>query len=164
MDTYLQAGEIVAAHGVRGEAKLLPWADSPDFLLGFDTLYIGGAPYRVEQARVHKNCVLVKLAGVDTPEQVQALRGKPVMIDRSSVRLEDGRVFIADLIGLKVLADGREIGAVTDVLSLPANDVYVVTGQQEYMIPAVKEFIKEINLPQGYMTVSLLEGMQTHEN
>lgn len=52
----------------------------------------------------------------------------------------------------------------SEVLSLPANDVYVVTGQEQYMIPAVKEFIKEINVSQGYMEVTLLEGMRTDEN
>ena len=94
----------------------------------------------------------------------QALRGKPIWIDRHKARLEDGSVFIADLIGLRVLAEGAELGTVSEVLSLPANDVYVVTGQEQYMIPAVKEFIKEINVSQGYMEVTLLEGMRTDEN
>ena len=61
---YLQTGKIVSTHGVRGEVKLLPWADSPEFLLQFDTLWIGGRAYRVESSRVQKTCVLVKLAAV----------------------------------------------------------------------------------------------------
>ncbi len=162
--SYLQAGEIVTTHGVRGEVKILPWADSPEFLLEFDYFYIDGAPYKVEQARVHKGCVLAKLQTIDDPAGAQALRGKPIWIDRHKARLEDGSVFIADLIGLRVLAEGAELGTVSEVLSLPANDVYVVTGHEQYMIPAVKEFVREINVSQGYMKVTLLEGMRTDEN
>ena len=95
--SYLQAGEIVTTHGVRGEVKILPWADSPEFLLEFDYFYIDGAPYKVEQARVHKGCVLAKLQTIDDPAGAQALRGKPIWIDRHKARLEDGSVFIADL-------------------------------------------------------------------
>lgn len=69
---YLQTGKIVSTHGVRGEVKLLPWADSPEFLLQFDTLWIGGRAYRVESSRVQKTCVLVKLAGIDTVEAASA--------------------------------------------------------------------------------------------
>lgn len=75
--SYLQAGEIVTTHGVRGEVKILPWADSPEFLLEFDCFYIDGVPYKVEQARVHKGCVLAKLQGIDDPACAQALRGNP---------------------------------------------------------------------------------------
>ena len=60
---YLQTGKIVSTHGVHGEVKLLPWADGPEFLLQFHTLYLDGRPYQVEQSRVQKTCVLLKLEG-----------------------------------------------------------------------------------------------------
>ena len=91
---YLQTGKIVSTHGVHGEVKLLPWADSPEFLLQFHTLYLDGKPFRVEQSRVQKTCVLVKLAGVDTVEAGAALRDKIVSIDRDKrdweVKLDNG--------------------------------------------------------------------------
>ena len=96
---YLEAGEIVSTHGVQGEVKILPWADGPEFLLQFDTLYLDGRPYAVRSARVHKTCVLASLEGIDTPEQGMALRGKRVCIDRDEAKLPEGSVFIADLIG-----------------------------------------------------------------
>lgn len=161
---FLQTGEIVTTHGIRGEVKILPWADSPDFLLEFDVFYIDGKPYTVESSRIHKTCVLVKLEGIDDATAAQALRGKAVWIDRSEIELEDGAVFIADLIGLDVLCDGVCIGKVSDVLTMPGNDVYIVKGEHSYMIPAVKEFVTQINVPEGYVTVRLLEGMQTDEN
>ena len=123
---YLQTGKIVSTHGVRGEVKLLPWADSPEFLLQFDTLWIGGRAYRVESSRVQKTCVLVKLAGIDTVEAASALRDQVVSIDRADAQLPQGSIFIADLLGLPVSDGETPIGRLTDVMSTPANDVYVV--------------------------------------
>ena len=64
MKQFLETGEVVSTHGVRGEIKVYPWADGPEFLLNFDELRIGGVDYEVEQSRVQKNCVLLKLRGV----------------------------------------------------------------------------------------------------
>ena len=125
---YLQTGKIVSTHGVHGEVKLLPWADSPEFLLQFHTLYLDGKPFRVEQSRVQKTCVLVKLAGVDTVEAGAALRDKIVSIDRADAKLPEGSVFIADLLGLPVYDGETLLGKLTEVMSTPANDVYVVKG------------------------------------
>ena len=159
---FLEAGEIVGTHGIHGEVKILPWADRPDFLLNFDTYYIKGTPRRVLSARVHKTCVLAKLEGVETPEQASLLRGQVISIDRSAVSLPEGSVFIADLLGCKALdEDGQELGTIRDVLTMPANDVYVVKGAKQYMIPAVKEFVREINVAEGYVRVHVIEGMAT---
>ena len=94
---YLQTGKIVSTHGVHGEVKLLPWADGPEFLLQFHTLYLDGRPYQVEQSRVQKTCVLLKLEGVDTVEAASALRDKVVSIARADAKLPEGSLFIADL-------------------------------------------------------------------
>lgn len=158
---YLQTGKIVSTHGVRGEVKLLPWADSPEFLLQFHTLYLDAQPFRVEHARVQKTCVLVKLAGIDTVEQATALREKTVSIDRAEAALPEGAVFIADLLGLPVYDEDRPFGTLVDILSTPANDVYVVKSAdgQEHLIPSVPEFVLERNLDAGYVRVRLIEGM-----
>ena len=161
---FLEAGQIVTTHGLRGEFKVLPWADEPDFLCMFDTVYIDGTAYEVCSSRVQKNCVFLQVEGIDTVEQASALRNKVVYIDREEIELEDGAVFIADLIGLPVLADGQEIGTIQEVLTPPGNDVYVVSGEHQYMIPAVKEFIQEINVSEGYVKVQLIQGMRTDEN
>ena len=160
MKQFLETGEIVSTHGIRGEVKVYPWADSPEFLLEFDRFRIGGTDYDVEQSRVQKNCVLLKLRGVDTVEAAMALRGQVVEFDRSEVELEEGW-FIADLIGLRVHSEGREIGSITDVLQYPGNDVWVVKGEKEYMIPAVPAFLKEVRVDEGYAVVALIEGMES---
>lgn len=156
---YLQTGKLVSTHGVRGEVKILPWADSPEFLLQFSTLYLDGQPYQVEHARVQKTCVLVKLAGIDTVEQAAALREKIVCIDRAQATLPAGSMFIADLIGLPVYDGEACIGTLKEVLSLPSNDVYVVQGEAEHLIPAVPEFVLARDLDAGCIRVRLIEGM-----
>lgn len=162
---FLEAGEVVGTHGIQGEVKILPWADGPEFLLGFKTLYLNGKPYAVRSSRVHKTCVLAKLEGVDTPEQATLLRKQVVTVDRTGVKLPDGAVFIADLIGCRALDDdGIEFGRITDVLTMPSSDVYVVKGEKNYMIPAVKAFVREVNVAEGFVRVHLIEGMATDEN
>ena len=162
---FLEAGEVVGTHGIQGEVKILPWADGPEFLLGFKTLYLNGKPYAVRSSRVHKTCVLARLEGVDTPEQATLLRKQVVTVDRTGVKLPDGAVFIADLIGCRALDDdGNEFGKITDVLTMPSSDVYVVKGEKTYMIPAVKAFVREVNVAEGYVRLHLIEGMATDEN
>lgn len=158
---YLPAGKIVSTHGLHGDVKVLPWADGPEFLLDFDTVYLRGRPYAVEDARVQKTCVLLKLAGVDSVEAAARLRDVVVEINRDDAKLPEGAMFIQDLIGLPVLCDGEEIGTVKEILQMPSNDVYVVRGAHEYLIPAVPEFILERNPDEGFIRVRLLEGMQS---
>lgn len=161
---FLEAGQIVNTHGVQGELKIVPWCDSPEFLCQFDTLYIDGAPVKVCSARPHKGNVLVFLEGMSDVSAAMRLKGKTVEIDRTGVVLPGGRHFIADLLGLEVRdADSGEVlGAVADVLTPPAHEVYVVKGgKHSYMIPAVDAFLVETNVEGGYIRVRLIEGMET---
>ena len=160
---FLEAGQIVSTHGVRGELKIMPWADDPEFLLDFDTIYLGGKPCRVVSSRVQKTCVLMKLEGIDDVDAAARLRGQTVCIRREDAQLPEGAMFIADLIGLKVLCGDETIGKVTEILQRPGNDVYVVKGAHEYLIPAVPEFILERDPDEGYIRVRLIEGMRTAE-
>lgn len=156
---FLEAGKIVSTHGIRGEVKILPWADDAEFLVGLPRVYLNGREYAVTSSRVQKTCVLMKLAGIDDVDAAAKLREQVICIRRTDVVLPEGSVFIADLIGLRVVADGEEIGHIADILSMPGNDVYVVNGSREYLIPAVPEFILERNLEQGFVRVKLIEGM-----
>ncbi len=157
----IPAGQIVNTHGLRGDVKIMPWADYPAFLLEFNRFFIDGKEYAIQRAVLQKSMVLAKLEGVDSIDDAAKLRQKEISIAREDVELEDGTVFIADLIGLKVLAGDREIGTVADVMTMPGNDVYVVKGEKEYLIPAVREFVKEIDTDAGIIRVRLIEGMQS---
>ena len=158
---YLEAGSIVGTHGVRGEVRIRPWADSAGFLAGFERVYIDGEPVRVLSARVHKGFVIALLEGVADINGAIKLKNKTVSIDRGDAVLEEGRHFVADIIGLRAIdaGTGHELGTVADVLTLPANSVYVIRGEREILVPAVEEFIVETDLNAGYVKIRLIEGM-----
>lgn len=159
---FIEAGEIVTTHGVRGEMKVLPWVDSPEVLCEFDRVRIDGKEYEVESCRIQKSCNLLKLSGIDTMEAAQAMRGKTVELYREDI--DDEVIFAAELIGVEVFADGICIGKIREVLDYPGNSVYVVKGEHEYMIPAVKQFIVSTDVDANVMQVRLIEGMRSDEN
>ena len=159
---FIEAGEIVTTHGVRGEVKVLTWLDSPELLCEFDRCRIGGKDYTMESVRVQKTCNLVKLSGIDTMEAAQAMRGKVMELYREDI--DEDVIFGAELIGVEVYQEDTLIGKITDVLDYPGNSVYVVNGEHEYMIPAVNQFILSTDLETNRMQVRLIEGMRTDEN
>ena len=158
---FLEAGKIVNTFGVRGEVKLQPWCDSADFLRSFKTLYIDGQPRRVVASRVHKEMLIALFEGVEDLNAAMALKNKVVYFARQDVKLPDGRFFIADILGADVIdEDGRAVGKLTDVLELPAGQVYVVEGEDgEHTIPNREEFILAVDANAGVIRVHLIEGM-----
>ena len=159
---FIKAGEIVTTHGVRGEVKVLCWLDDPEMLCDFDRCRIGGKEYKMEQVRVQKTCNLVKFSGIDTMEAAQLMRGKIIELYREDI--DDEIIFADELIGVEVYAQDHCIGKITDVLDYPGNSVYVVKGEHEYMIPAVKAFILDTDIAANRMEVKLIEGMRSDEN
>lgn len=159
---YIEAGEIVTTHGVRGEVKVLSWLDSPEMLCEFDRCRIDGREYAMDAVRVQKTCNLVKLRGVDTMEDAQKLRGKTMELYREDI--SDELIFASELVDVEVYADGACIGRIKEVLDYPGNSVYVVQGEREYLIPAVKEFILSTDLEKNQMQVKLLKGMASDED
>ena len=159
---YIEAGEIVTTHGVRGEVKVLSWLDSPEMLCEFDRCRISGREYVMDSVRVQKTCNLVKLRGVDTMEDAQKLRGKTMELYREDI--SDELIFASELVDVEVNADGARIGKIKEVLDYPGNSVYVVQGEREYLIPAVKEFILSTDLERNQMQVKLLKGMASDED
>ncbi len=164
MKQYLEVGKVTNVHGLMGEVKVQPWADSPEFLCQFKTLYVDEArfPMTVQRARVHKNMVIIKFEGPTDVPSALALRNAILYIDRADAKLPEGAFFLADIYGLEVrdAAGGEVLGRIADVLTLPANNVYVVKGgERELMIPAVPQFIAETNIEGGFIRVNLMEGL-----
>ena len=159
---FVEAGEIVNTHGVRGEVKVLCWLDDPEMLCEFDRCRIDGKEYTMEQVRVQKTCNLVKLSGIDTMEAAMLMRGKTLELYREDI--DDEVIFAAELIGVEVYAEGKLIGKIRDVLDYPGNSVYVVKGEYEYMIPAVNQFILSTDMEANRMEVKLIEGMRSDED
>ena len=159
-EPYLEAGKIINTFGVRGEVKLDPWCDSAEFLKPLKTLYIDGAPRAVASSRIHKGMLIVRFADVEDVNGAMLLKNKIVYFARSDVHLPKGRHFVADLLGAAVVDEqGTEIGRLTEVLDMPAGQVYVVQGETEHTIPAVPEFILDIDADGKVIRVHLIEGM-----
>ena len=163
-EQYLEVGKITNTHGIMGEVRVQPLADSPEFLCQFKTLYVDQAhwPIKVERARVHKNMVILKLEGVTDVPSALSMRNAILYIDRKDAALPEGSFFLADLMGLEVrdAQSGKVLGKIADIMNLPANNVYVVRGgEREILVPAVPQFIAETNVEGGYLRVNMMEGL-----
>ncbi len=162
---FLETGKITGTHGLKGEVRVQPWADSPEFLAEFDELYLdkGARKIEIKAARVHKNMLIMKIKGVDTIDDAEKLRNKVLYMDRDDVELEEGAYFIQDLIGLSVLDDdtGEKIGVLADVSETGANDVYHIKTDEGkiYLIPAIPSVVKDISLEQGTIRVFKMKGL-----
>jgi len=157
----LEAGKIVNTFGTKGEVKIQPWADTPEFLTEFGNVFIDAIPVKILSARIHKGCVIAALEGVTDINTAISLKNKIIYIDRDKVELEQGQYFVADLIGIKAIdaQTGEPLGTISDVLALPTHNVYVVKGAREILVPAVSDFVKEIDINEGVIKLRLIEGM-----
>lgn len=164
---YIPVGQIVNAHGIKGEVKLNPMGFDPEFVADFDVLYIGGKRTEVKSARVHKSVVLLTLPGVNDMDAALALKGKTVTICRDDVEVPEGYYFDEEIEGMTVVdcATDAVIGKVKRVLTYPAHKIYEVKGDREYLIPAVPEvFIESVDLDSEIIRVHLMKGLATDED
>lgn len=160
MKDYVEAGRIVNTHGVSGELKIEVWLDSPELLKGFRRLYLNGEEKKLLSARVHKQFVIARLEGVDDLNAAMALKGRTVEILRADAHLKDGEFFVQDILGFTVMdEEGREVGKLVDAEETPASMLYVVRGEREHLIPAVKEFILGIDAATETIRVHMIEGL-----
>lgn len=158
---FLEGGQIVNTHGIRGEVKIVSWCDTPETLAGIPVYYIDGVPVKVRTARVHQGNVLALLEGAEDVNAAMPLKGKTVLLKREDLPAPPGGYFLADLLGLTVLdaATGETLGELADILFPSSQSVYVVRGEREHLIPAVPEFIEDVDVDGGVIRVRLIEGM-----
>ena len=167
---FLEAGKIVGIHGLKGEVRIDPWCDGPDFLARFKRLFDKNEnEMKIRSARVHKNIVIVHFRNVDTPEQAEQLRGKIVYIDRADVRLPEGVYFVQDLIGLEAvdIDSGMSYGKITDVFQTGANDVYQITNEgKDFLVPKIPQVIPKIDVDDGkvFINTKNIGGLFEDEN
>ncbi|KPL02877.1 MAG: hypothetical protein AMJ73_08140 [candidate division Zixibacteria bacterium SM1_73] len=165
-------GQISRVRGIKGEMVVVPLTDDPKRLSGLEKIFVSKdaniAQFEIEEVRTNlkskrlKERVLLKLKGVETLEEAKKFVGSFLEIEKEDlIKLPEGRYFIFDIIGLNVITtEDKEVGTVREVISLPANDVYVVQGeQQEYDIPAIKEVVKKIDLDKKVMIIEPKEGL-----
>ncbi len=167
---YIETGKIVGTHGIRGEVRVQPWADTPEFLTQFKTLYTdenGENSLKISSSRAHKNIVLMKIKGVDTIEQAETLRNKTLYLNREDITLNEGAYFQCDLFGCKVFdADTNEnLGEITDVSQTGANDVWHIKKDgKEYLIPSIPDVVIDVDIDNEKVIIRPLKGIFDDEN
>jgi 16S rRNA processing protein RimM len=165
-------GQISRVHGIKGEVMVVPLTDDPKRFSELKKVFLSKdekiTQVEVEKVRAYlktkrlKKMVSLKLKGVESPEEAKKLVGSFLEIEKEDlIKLPEGRFFIFDIIGLKVITtEEKEVGTVKEVISLPANDVYVVQGEQKkYDVPAIKEVVKKIDLERKLMIIQPKEGL-----
>lgn len=166
---FIEVGQIVNTHGVRGECKLHPLGFTADFAAGFRTFYIDGKAWETTSRRIHGSDVLVSFAGIADMNAALSLKGKAVFFRRADAETEPNVFFDEELLGLQVADEnGTRVGELTEVLAYPAHDVYRVVQKEtgkSYLIPAVPDvFIMKVDMEENRMTVKMMKGLATDEN
>ena len=164
---FLEIGQIVSTHGIKGEVRLNPWCDSPEFVKKFKTLYRdekGSSSFNIVSCRPHGNVAVLKIEGVDTVEEAQKLRNTILYMKRVDINLPEGKWFVSELIGCSVLDyDDNNIcyGKIKDIESYTANDVwYIETPDgKEVLIPAIKDVVIKCDVANDVAYIRPLRGL-----
>ena len=151
MKDFFLIAKIVSIYGREGFVRISSFSDFPERFLSLQKVYIDffedKKEFFVQEVRKHKNDFLLKFQNFDNNSEVDILIGKEIFVDDNDVvKLPENYFFIHDLIGSKVFRNNSEFGVIKDVLTYPANDVYVIDNKgKEILIPAALEFIESFD-------------------
>ena len=152
-------GRIAAPYGVKGWVRVLPFTAATGNLLCYRSWWMGRGERWVErqvvQARVHGAAVVAQLLGCEDRDAATALRGNEVAVLRAALpATEENEFYWTDLFGLKVVnVLGQDLGVVARIFETGANDVLVVQGERERLIPFVAAVIQKVDLASGIIRV-----------
>jgi 16S rRNA processing protein RimM len=166
-DSLITVGRILRPHGIRGEVKVVPSTDWPERYNELSSLCLalpdGEKKWiKIEQVSVQQNSVILKLSGFENRSQADTLRSIEIYVrEKELPSLPEGHYYIHDLVGMIVKTVlGKKIGSVVDMIQMPAQDIYVVDADgKEIMIPAVKEFVKRIDMQKKEIWIDPIEGL-----
>ena len=159
-------GKVLRPHGLRGLIVVQSYAQSETSFLEAQEVLLRPVSGRDRQfpvlsATPHKNRVLMKLAGLNSLEEAEPFRNAEILVSADAISREEGEFFWHELIGLRVFLDtGTYVGDISRIISAGGNDVYVVACEKnEIFVPATYEVVKAIDLENGCMTISAMEGL-----
>ena len=155
-------GVILAPHGIRGELKVQPLTDFPERFETGSRLWLNGQQWVVQRGRWARKTVILKLRGLETRTEAEALRGAELTVPEAAELEEEGVYYLHDIIGLPVFdAAGERIGTLEEVFNSGATDVYVVRGEKgELLLPALDDVVTEVDIAGGRIVVDVPEGIE----
>ncbi len=163
---FLETGQITGTHGVRGEVRVHPWSDSPEFVTKFKRLYLDGNGDNyidVERARVHGNMVIMKIKGVEDIPKAERLRNKVLFMSRKDAKIGKDAIFVQDLIDCDVYDADSSVcyGKISDVSQTGANDVWHIKDDDgnEVLIPAIPDVVVKVDAGIGKVLIRPLKGL-----
>ena len=162
---YLIVGYLRRAHGVRGEMVMEVQTDFPERLKANAKVFVGKnyQPMIIASARAHSEGLLIKLNGIDTPEDAARYRNQLVYVTAADrPPLPKGQFYVHELIGFDVVDEEENfIGKLTEITQTGANDVYVVTSRdgKEILLPAIPSVVLNIDADRGLIRVHLIPGL-----
>jgi 16S rRNA processing protein RimM len=160
-------GKISKPIGTQGEVKILPLTDKQQRFVNLPSVYLGKNAANTElmnilKVRFDSRQIVLCFQGIGTVEEAKKLTGCYLFVQKeNAVKLQDGNYFIDDVIGCEVLTEERKnVGIITDLLTLPMNDVWVVKKDaKELLIPAVKSIIRQVDIEHKRVTIHALDGL-----
>ena len=167
MQEYLEVGQIVNTHGLRGHVKVVPFTDDINRFKSLKSVYIDFKNQliecKIQEVKFIKKLVRLKFEGIDNINDAEKYKGCYLKISRKDAKkLEKDTYFIADLIGLDVYnLENNKIGVLKDIFPTGSNDVYVVEleDRKQVLLPAISKVIKEIDIEQGKIVVDINQGV-----
>lgn len=165
MEKYLEAGKLINTHGVRGEFKMDAWCDDLSDYLNVKAFYLeknSNSTLKIEKIRLFGKFLLVKFEGIDTLDDALRFKTKTVYVDRDDLKLKEGAVFLADIIGLDAIDANTDkvFGKVVDITDKGSGNLYEIelSNGKTCLVPAVEFFIKKIDLEKGVF-INVIEGL-----
>ena len=144
----IELGRIAGSYGVRGWVKVAPQKGVAEALVAAKEWWLGEEMHRVDEAKVHSATVVAKLTGIETLEQARGLKGRKIAVARAALPdADDGRYYLADLVGLEVVnKQGEKLGVVRQWLTNGPQDVMELAGDRVRLIPWVPTVVKQVDL------------------
>lgn len=159
----IEVGKIVNVHGIKGDVKINPFIDDTEAFRSFKFLIVNDKEIKIKGVKFVKHCPILSLEGIDSVEKAEGLRNTSVYIEEEMLpELSDNEFYVKDILNLSVeTEEGEYLGKITDVFKTGSNDVYEVLKEdgKKFLIPAISQVIKEINIKDKKVIIELLEGL-----
>ena len=160
-------GHVVRPQGLTGLLRIVSYAQSKETFLKAGSVFLKTGQNelyerKVVSIRAHRSAYLLRLSGLNSVDQAEFFRGAEILIRKGSlVKRDEDEFFWYELLGLDVyLTTGQYLGVLKEIFPTGSNDVYVVEGQgKEFLIPAIHQVVKEINIAQKRMVISPMMGL-----